>query len=74
MTTEQSNPSGKVEDQHSFFGIASLLSGLMAFLFLLLDFGPFYFMIYIDPSSTTIPFPLLDGNFLLFANSLPVPD
>ena len=71
MTTEQPNLSGKAEERHSTFGIASLISGLVAFVFLLLDFGLFYY-VYFDPAGRTIPPFLLDGTFLLLANSLPI--
>jgi hypothetical protein len=72
LNTEQSILSGKEEDRQSVFGIVSLISGLLAFLFLLMDFGLFYYGIYIDPTGRTIPPLFLDGNFLLFANSLPI--
>ncbi len=40
MSTEQSNPSEKVENRHSSFGIASLSSGLLALLCLVLGLVP----------------------------------
>ena len=71
MTTEQSNPSEQA-GRHSIFGIASLISGLLAFLFLALDFGLFYIIIYVDPEGKSIPPLFLNGNLLLLGNSLPI--
>jgi len=63
MATEQSNLSEKIENHHSVFGIASLVSGILAFLLLLLNFSLFYF---VDPQEGNSF--LLDG--LLLGNSL----
>lgn len=46
MNVDQSNPSENIENRHSGFGIASLTSGLLVFLCLLLELPLFLFFSY----------------------------
>lgn len=54
MAEEQSNLTEKSK-RSSVFEIAPIMSGLLAFLFLLVDFIWFYISLYVDPEGNAIP-------------------